>query len=185
MELPRRKPSDVHLPDGTFTQTMERLRQLQDAHDLRICIAYAFDFRTRMLPYWYADKRMAPCSVRTLADILHASGFKHLRIVLQQWTPNFRPSEAVLDGRPIDVLMVSSMQVHAEPSYELVRDACRLGDARPLILAGGPKAIYEPTDYFEMGPEPGAGAGRLVALRLGVTTKVLPDSILTLSVCST
>ena len=158
MELPRRQPSDLYLPDGTFTKTVERLRQYRDGHDLRICIAYAFDFRTRMLPYWYADKRMAPCSVRTLADILYASGFKHLRVVLQQWNPNFRPSQAVLDGKPIDILLTSAMQVHAEPSYELIRDACRLGDRRPLILSGGPKAIYEPTDYLEMGPEPGIGA---------------------------
>ena len=152
MELPRRKPNDTYLPDGEFTALTERLRQFHDAHELRIGIAYAFDFRTRMLPYWYADKRMAPCSVRTLGDALHAAGFQHIRIILQQWNPNFKPSEAVLDGKPLDILLVSSMQVHADPSYDLVRDACRLGDARPLIIAGGPKAIYEPTDYFELGP---------------------------------
>ncbi|MBZ5631126.1 MAG: radical SAM protein, partial [Acidobacteriia bacterium] len=158
MELPRRKADDIYLPEGEFTAILERLRQYHDAHEFRIGIVYAFDFRTRMLPYWYADKRMAPCSVRTLADTLYAAGFKHVRVILQQWTPNFKPSEAVLDGRPLDMLLVSSMQVHADPSYDLVRDACRLGDKRPLILAGGPKAIYEPTDYFELGPEAGAEA---------------------------
>ena len=50
------------------------------------------------------------------------------------------------------------MQVHAKPAYELVRDAHKMGDSRPLILAGGPKAIYEPTDFFEIGPGPGVGA---------------------------
>ncbi|MCZ6683107.1 MAG: radical SAM protein [Planctomycetota bacterium] len=158
MELPRRTTDDVYLPDGTFTAAIEGLRRRTDAHSLRIAIVYAFDFRTRMLPYWYADKRMAPCSVRTLGDCLHAAGFKHVRIVLQQWTPNFNPSAAVLDGRPLDLLMVSAMQVHADPSYDLIRDTHTLGDARPLILAGGPKAIYEPTDYFELGPRPGIGA---------------------------
>jgi len=162
LELPRRKPDDMYLPDGEFTAILERLRQYHDAHEFRIGIAYAFDFRTRMLPYWYADKRMAPCSVRTLGDALFAAGFEHVRIILQQWAPNFRPSEAVLDGRPLDILLVSSMQVHADSSYDLVRDACRLGDRRPLILAGGPKAIYEPTDYFELGPEPGVGADCVV-----------------------
>jgi hypothetical protein len=58
--------------------------------------------------------------------------------------------------------MVSAMQVHAEPSYELVRDAHRMGAGRPLILAGGPKAIYEPTDYFDRGDEPGVGADCVV-----------------------
>ncbi len=162
MELPRRPRDDVFLPDGTLRQTITELASDRAAHDLRIGIVYAFDFRTRMLPYWYADKHMAPCAVRTLADVLHAAGFKHLRVVLQQWTPNFRPSMATLDGRPLDILLVSAMQVHAEPSYELVRDAHRLGSARPLILAGGPKAIYEPTDYFELGPEPGIGADCVV-----------------------
>lgn len=158
VELPRRKPDDVYIPDGAFTAMLETLRQRKDAHDLAIAIVYAFDFRTRMLPYWYADKRMAPCSVRTLADCLNAAGFKNVRIILQQWTPNFKPSKALLGGRPLDILMVSAMQVHAEPAYDIVRDACRMGDRRPLILAGGPKAIYEPADYFDLGPEPGMSA---------------------------
>lgn len=158
MELPRRQTDDIFLPDGAFTAAIEELRGMTDAHDLSFGIVYAFDFRTHMLPYWYADKRMAPCSVRTLADVLWAAGFKNVRVVLQQWTPNFKPSKAVINGRPIDVLLVSAMQVHGDPSYDLVRDAHSLGDRRPLILAGGPKAIYEPTDYFELGPKPGIGA---------------------------
>ncbi len=158
MELPRREKQDVYLPDGALNRVIQDLRGMHDAHELRIGIGYAFDFRTRMLPYWYADKRMVPCSVRTLGDLLSAADFKHIRIVLQQWTPNFRPSEARLHGKPLDLLLISAMQVHAEPAYELIRDAHRLGDARPLILAGGPKAIYEPTDFLELGPEPGTGA---------------------------
>jgi radical SAM superfamily enzyme YgiQ (UPF0313 family) len=158
VELPRRKPNDVYLPDGEFTAILKRLRKRTEAHDLRICIPYAFDFRTRMLPYWYADKRMAPCSVRTLADCLDAAGFRNVRVVLQQWTPNFTPSRALINGRPLDILMVSAMQVHAEPAYDMVRDALRMGANRPLILAGGPKAIYEPVDYFDLGPEPGMHA---------------------------
>jgi len=141
---------------------MAELRGLSHVHELRIGIVYAFDFRTRMLPYWYADKRMAPCSVRTIGSVLQESGFEHVRIVLQQWTPNFRPSLAKLDGRPLDVLLVSAMQVHAEASYEIIRDAHQMGERRPLILAGGPKAIYEPADYFEIGPAPGVGADCVV-----------------------
>lgn len=158
MELPRREAGDVFLPDGSFTQVVQDLRKIDDAHDLNIAIVYAYDKRTHMLPYWYADRRMAPCSVRLLGDALHVSGFHNVRIVLQQWTPNFKPSQARLNGQPLDILMVSAMQVHAEPSYDLVRDANKLGDRRPWILAGGPKAIYEPTDYFELGPERNVGA---------------------------
>ena len=162
MKLPRRERDDVYLPDGAFRAALDDLRRCKDAHDLSIAIVYAFDFRTRMLPYWYADKRMAPCSVRTLGDVLHASGFKNVRIILQQWTPNFAPHQAILGNKPLDILMVSAMQVHAEPSYALVRDAYRMGDRRPLILAGGPKAIYEPTDYLEIDGERGVSADCVV-----------------------
>jgi len=127
MELPRRERDDVYLKDGTFGERVAELRRLSEAHDLAIGIVYAFDFRTRMLPYWYADKRMAPCSVRLLGDVLHEAGFANLRIVLQQWSPNVLPSRMRLNGRPLDILLVSSMQVHSERAYELEigRASCR------------------------------------------------------------
>ncbi len=162
MELPKRDGPETFLPDGAFTQALSDLRNCPGLGSLRVAIVYAFDFRTRMLPYWYCDKRMAPCSVRTIGDTLHASGFKHIRIILQQWNPRFQPSQAILEGQPIDVLMVSAMQVHAEPAYNLIRNAHRLGERRPLILAGGPKAIYEPTDFLELGDQPGIGADCVV-----------------------
>jgi hypothetical protein len=143
MELPRRARDDVYLPDGELRQRVRALRQLTCAHDLRIGIVYAFDFRTRMLPFWYADKRMAPCSVRLLGDVLHQAGFTNLRILLQQWSPNVLPSRMRLNGGPLDILLVSSMQLHAERAYALIRDAQRITDARPLILVGGPKATYD------------------------------------------
>ncbi len=162
MELPRRAADDVYLPDGKFTRTMERIRRFRRTAEVRVGVFNAFDYRTRMLPYWYVDKRMAPCSARTLGDCLHASGFNHTRIVLQQWAPNAKPSLAMIDDRPLDILLVSAMQVHAEPSYDLIRDAHTMGSRRPLIIAGGPKAIYEPADYFEIGLEPGVGADCVV-----------------------
>jgi radical SAM superfamily enzyme YgiQ (UPF0313 family) len=157
MELPRRTPDDVYLPDGSLLDALQRLKKRTDAHDLNIGIVYPFDYRTRMLPYWYADRRMAPACVRVLADCLNVAGFKNIRIVLQQWTPNFKPSLARLNGKPLDMLLVSAMQIHAEPAYDIIRDAHAMGAERPLILAGGPKATYEPTDYFELGPRPGIG----------------------------
>ena len=179
MELPRRAREDVCLPDGEFRRRAHALRQLTHAHELAIGIVCAFDFRTRMLPFWYADKRMAPCSVRVLGDVLHEAGFANLRIVLQQWSPNVRPSQMRLNGRPLDILLVSAMQVHAEPMYALVRDAHQMGDTRPLVLAGGPKAIYEPTDLFELGPEPGIGADCVVTgeafVLLDLLHKILVD----------
>ena len=162
MELPRRARDDIFVPDGAFHEKVVALRRVRGAAELAIGIMYAFDFRTHMLPFWYADKRMAPCSVRLLGDVLHAAGFTNCRIVLQQWSPNVLPSRMRLRGRPLDILMVSAMQVHAERAYALVRDAHTMGSARPLVLVGGPKAIYEPTDFFELGPKPGVGADCVV-----------------------
>lgn len=162
MELPCRDNDDRYLSDGSFSTLINMLNKYHDMHDLRIGIVYAFDRRTRMMPYWYADNRMVPCSVRTLADALDAAGFNHMRIILQQWTPKFRPSKAELDGKLLDILLISAMQVHAESAYDLIRNAHRLGKDRPLIIAGGPKAIYEPTDYFELGSDAGVSADCVV-----------------------
>lgn len=177
MELPRRSLDDVYLPDGSFLAILDKLKRQRQAHDLRIGIVYPFDFQTRMLPYWYADKRIAPCSVRTIAEALHAAGFKHIRIVLQQWTPNFKPSQAVLDGQPLDMLLVSAMQVHADKAYEIIHEAHKNGPNRPLIIAGGPKAIYEPTDFLELSSHPGIGADCSVTGEVYVLLQML-DAIL-------
>lgn len=175
MELPRRKPDDVYLPHGALRSVIDRLRARTAAHDLRIGIFYPFDFRTRMLPYWYADKRVAPCSVRTIAETLDAAGFRHVRIVLQQWTPRLDVSRAILDGRPLDLVLISAMQVHAEPAEEYIRQAHRLGTERPLVIVGGPKSIYEPTDMFDIGPREGVGADCAVTGEVFVFLQLLEE----------
>ena len=49
------------------------------------------------------------------------------------------------------ITTTTAMQINSAPSFELIRDAWSMED-RPLILAGGPKAIYEPDHYFGLGP---------------------------------
>ena len=44
----------------------------------------------------------------------------------------------------------------------MIRDAWQLGDERPLILAGGPKAIFEPWDLFGLSPDGTEGADVVV-----------------------
>jgi len=54
-----------------------------------------------------------------------------------------------LDGRVPDLFMVSSMSLHSEECMALIRDAHRIDPRhRPLIIAGGPHAVYEPYDLF-------------------------------------
>jgi hypothetical protein len=62
-----------------------------------------------MLPFIYADTRMAPAGVRGIGSAMVDAGFDKTRIVLQQWNRNFRPSQMRVDGRIPDLFMVSSM----------------------------------------------------------------------------
>ncbi len=81
------------------------------------------------------------------------------RIVLQQWNKNFRPSRMRLDGRIPDLFMVSSMHLHSAPCDRLIEDACQIDAARrPLIIAGGPRVIYEPWKVFSADPKNPWGA---------------------------
>ncbi|NLX13737.1 MAG: radical SAM protein [Phycisphaerales bacterium] len=153
MELARRERGDELLRPGELLGVRKRLRNIACKHDLSTVIACAFDHRTRMLPFIFADMRMVPAGVRAVGAAMFDAGFSKTRIVLQQWNRNFRPSRMRLDGRIPDLFMVSSMQIHSEQCRALIRDACRIDPAhRPLIIAGGPKTIYEPWDVFSADP---------------------------------
>src|SRR5215213_1481662 len=105
MELPRRSRGDELLRPGEMLALRERLRQMSPRHDLVSVIACAFDHRTRMLPFIYADTRMVPAGVRAIGSALVDVGFSKTRIVLQQWNRNFCPSRMQLDGRAPDLFM--------------------------------------------------------------------------------
>ncbi|MEK7756405.1 MAG: radical SAM protein, partial [Planctomycetota bacterium] len=144
MELVSRPKNDIFTRPGEYPELRRHIRAVADGLDIRTVVAYAFDPRTRLLPYYSTSHRMAPAGARALGSALVDSGLTRTRVVLQQWTPNFRPSEAALDGQPIEMLLVSSMQIHAAKAYGLIAEAHRADNRRPLIIAGGPKAIYEP-----------------------------------------
>lgn len=112
-----------------------------------------------MLPFIYADLKMAPAGVRAIGSALADAGMPKTRIVQQQWSRRFRPSLMKLAGKIPDMFLVSSMQLHGAACRELIRDACRIDpDQRPLIIAGGPKVIYEPWDVFGVDPHDPWGA---------------------------
>ncbi len=153
MELPCRGCGDELLKPGELPDIVRRLRGIAAGHDLATVIACAFDHRTIMLPFIYADKHMVPAGIRAVGSAMVEAGFVKTRIVLQQWNRRFKPSHMKLDGRVPDIFMVSSMQIHSESCKALIRDACRIDRAaRPLIIAGGPKMIYQPWDAFSVDP---------------------------------
>ena len=111
-----------------------------------------------MLPFIFADTRMAPAGIRAIGSALADTGFEKTRLVLQQWNRRFRPLRMRLDGRIPDLFMVSSMGMHEAACKELVRDAARIDPAhRPLIVVGGSHAVYEPFKVFSADPEDPAG----------------------------
>jgi len=159
MELPRRARGDETLKPGELLAIRQRLRGVAAAHDLVTVIACAFDHRTRMLPFIYADTHMAPAGVRGIGSAMVDAGFEKTRIVLQQWNKHFRPSRMQVDGRIPDLFMVSSMGLHSDQCMELIRDARRIDAAhRPLIIAGGPHAVYQPYELFGTDPADPNGA---------------------------
>ncbi len=144
MELPSRDRGDQLLRPGEMLDLRERLRRLAGKHDLSTVITYAFDNRTRLLPFIYADWRIAPGGVRAIGAAMYDAGFERTRIVIQQWNPAFRPLKMRLDGALPDIFMVSSLQIHQAPLEALLRDVCRIApERRPLVIAGGPKCIYD------------------------------------------
>jgi len=162
MELPSRPKNDRYTRPGHYGELERRLRWNPATAEISTVVAYAFDYRTRLGPFLFADTRLLTAGPRAVASALHEAGFHKTRIVLRQWNPNFRPSAARLDGAIPQMLLVSSMQIHSASAYEMVVDAYKLGEARPFILAGGAKAIYEPWDFFGLGPEGACSADVVV-----------------------
>jgi radical SAM superfamily enzyme YgiQ (UPF0313 family) len=153
MELPSRPKSDRYTRPGQYKELERRLRDNPACAEIPVLVCYAFDFRTRLGPFLFADMRLLTAGPRAIAAALVQAGFTRTRVVLRQWNRRFRPSEARLDGRLPQLLFISSMQIHSASAYEMIEDAYRLGEDRPLILAGGAKAIYEPWDFFGLGSD--------------------------------
>ena len=159
MELPSREKGQILLPAGEMTSIRERLRKVAPAHDLSTVIACAFDHRTRILPFIFADMKMVPAGVRAIGSALVDSGFAKTRIVLQQWNKKFSPTQMRLDGKIPDMFMVSSMHLHSAECDRLIQEACRIEpERRPLIIVGGPRIIYEPWLAFGANPNNPWGA---------------------------
>ncbi|MDW8079235.1 MAG: radical SAM protein [Thermoguttaceae bacterium] len=151
MELPQRPKDDRFVPAGAFRRLCQQIAGYPGVDQIPVLFVYAFDPRTRLGPFYLYDKVLIPGAPRSVAAALHAAGFRRIRVVLQSWNPRLRPSLARLDGDIPQLLLISSMQIHSQAAYDLIVDAWSLGENRPLILAGGPKAIYEPWDFFGLG----------------------------------
>src|SRR5947209_370378 len=153
MELPSRPKNDRYTRPGQYNELEKRLRANPATRDIAALVCYAFDYRTRLGPFLFADMRLLTAGPRAIAAALYRAGFTKTRIILRQWNPNIQPSRVRFDDEVPQMLFVSSMQIHSADAYQLIEDAYRLGPDRPFILAGGAKAIYEPWDFFGRGAD--------------------------------
>jgi radical SAM superfamily enzyme YgiQ (UPF0313 family) len=149
VELTVRDPRDVFVPPGAYRQLEADLAARRaELAEMPVVVLSCFDPRTRLLPFVLYDKLIFPSGARVIAAAVHQAGFTRTRAVFQLWNKRFRPSQARIDGRPLEMLLVSSMQMHSGQAYTAIADAWTLGPDRPLIIAGGPKAVYEPYHYW-------------------------------------
>ena len=151
MELAVRKGADRFVAPGAYRNLEARLKERsEEFQEVPAVVLSAFDRNTRLLPFVLYDSRMFPSGAAAIAGALYQSGFSRTRAVFQLWNPNFRASRAKIDGRPLQMLLVSSMQIHSRRAYDAIREAWSMGGERPLIIAGGPKAVYEPYDFWSI-----------------------------------
>ena len=151
MELNVRSGTDRFVPAGAYRAIESRLRRrANELAEIPAVVVSAFDRQTRFLPFVMYESHLFPAGAATVAGALHRAGFQRTRAVFQLWNPRIDFSRVHLDGRPLELLLVSTMAMHSRSAYGLIKDA-RSGSKRPLIIAGGPKAIYEPHDFWLTG----------------------------------
>src|SRR5438128_8675321 len=123
MELLSRAKNDRYTRPGHYQELEKCLRSNPDTAKIPILVCYAFDMRTRLGPFLFADMRLLTAGPRAIASALYSAGFTQTRIVQTQWNTNFRPSEARFGNQLPQMLFVSSMQIHSAKAYELIADA--------------------------------------------------------------
>src|SRR6516164_3973773 len=126
MELPSRAKNDRYTRPGEYRQLESRLKDNLETAEIPVLVCYAFDFRTRLGPFLFADMSLLTAGPRAVAASLHEAGFTRCRTVMRQWNRNFRTSEARIDGDVPQMLFISSMQIHSASAYEMIADAYRL-----------------------------------------------------------
>ncbi len=170
MELPTRKKEDRIFTDYSALEREVRRKSLDD---IGILIYYAFDWRTRIGPFVGADLFMANSGVRDVAGALHNAGLKNTRVVLGTWNPNFDFRYARLEGKIPEVFGIGSLQINSADAYKKIFQALSLEANRPLIIGGGPHAIYTPWKYFNLEEKVENGVDIVVKGEQNVTLQLM------------
>src|SRR5437867_13273265 len=110
MELLSRAKNDRYTRPGHYQELEKCLRSNPDTGEIPVLVCYAFDYRTRLGPFLFADTRLLTAGPRAIAAALHVAGFTNTRIVLRQWIRHLQPSHARLDVELPHMLFVLSIQ---------------------------------------------------------------------------
>lgn len=148
MQLPMRKGADRYFRGY---KQLERSVALADGEKPSVLLYYAFDWRTRVGPFVGLDLPLANLGIRDVGGALYSAGFEKTRVVFGNWNPEFDFREARIDGRVPEVFGVGSMQINSADANKKIAQAVSLGEERPLIIGGGPHAIYQPWKFFAIG----------------------------------
>ncbi|MBI2673592.1 radical SAM protein [Candidatus Woesearchaeota archaeon] len=170
MELLARKKGDRIFTDYS---ALEREVKKKSLEDIGILIYYAFNWRTRIGPFVGADLFMANSGVRDVAGALYSAGLKNIRVVLGTWNPNFDFRHAKLEGKIPEVFGIGSLQINSADAYQKIFQALSLEANRPLIIGGGPHAIYAPWKYFNLGGKVENGVDIVVKGEQNVTLQLM------------
>lgn len=150
MELTGRIGKDRFLPESPLDLAAQ-LGELS-AGRYSAAVVYPFDPFTEVGPFLGVSSRMAMAAPWVVGALLKRSGFDS-RIVQQVWNPNFKPRKAEINGKSLDLLAISSMNIHSAKARGLIRDASLMGENRPFVVSGGPKYVYQPTDAWRGNPD--------------------------------
>src|SRR5262245_43809088 len=124
MELTYRRGADAFVAVGAYRRLEARLREhTAELAEVPVVSLACHDPLSRMLPFSVYDQRIFPSGARSVAGALLQAGFSRVRAVSQLWSPKFRPSQARLDGRPVQMLLVSTMSIHRDRAFDAIRDA--------------------------------------------------------------
>ena len=98
MELLSRPKNDRYTRPGQYRELEQRLKKNSAHADIPCLVAYAFDLRTRLGPFLFADMRLLTAGPRAVAAALLRGRLHQAAHRPAQWNRNFQPSEARLDG---------------------------------------------------------------------------------------
>src|SRR3989344_1571351 len=156
MFKPVRDKKDRVIPKGMYKNLEQRLKERNDVKGIRTVTVYPFDRYTDLGPYVGLADRLISGGILHYTACLVNSGFTNLRAVLRQHNPKLKLSKSKLNGQPIDQVEISSMSIHSNDVWDIIKDAYQMPN-RPLITLGGPAGKYEPHMFFGTKEDPTIG----------------------------